>query len=96
MNKIYRFILNIGWTESNKSWPIYDEEDFLVGAFTVGHLSMINCFVSGVDLPICLKISSGDYFYATPFLGNYGQMEKIVVSELKLNEESILVTAEEV
>lgn len=95
MNNIYRFSIDFGWAEADKSWPIYDENDALVGGFTVGEFGELACFVSGIGFPICLKISSGDSFFATPITGKHGQTEKIIVSEHKLNSRSVQVTAGE-
>lgn len=95
MGRVYRFSVNQGWAEANESHPIYDDNFSLIGGFTVGELGRINCFVSGNGSPISLKISSGEPFYATPLLGKNGQIEKFILSEYKLNNESIQVNRAE-
>lgn len=95
MGKVYNFFIDYGWADSTKSWPIYDEYFSLVGAFTVGPGGKMHCFISGVESPISLKVSSKESFFATPLLGQHGQIEKIIVSEYKMSSESIEVTAEE-
>jgi hypothetical protein len=95
MGRVYRFSLKLGWAEANKSWPIYDEYFQLIGGFTVSTNGNIECFVSGVGHPASLSISSKTPFYATPLCGKHGGYEKIIVSEHKLNNQSVEVIAEE-
>lgn len=95
MQKVYRFSIEYGWADSTKSWPIYDEYMTLVGAFTVGEGGRLNCFIGGSESPISLKVSSNEFFYATPVSGPHGQTEQIIVSEYNINLNSIKVKAEE-
>lgn len=93
--RTYTFSFHQGWTEANTSWPIYDEYFMGVGAFTVAEGGIIKAFLSGQGYPLALKVSSGEKFYATPLLGKWGGIEKLIVSEYRLNSESLEVTAEE-
>ena len=85
--RTYTFTIEYGWAEASKSWPIYDEHFFGVGAFVVTDGGRIRGFLSGIGYPLALKVSSGERFYVTPLLGKWGGIEKLIVSECKLNYE---------
>jgi hypothetical protein len=93
--RTYTFTADCGWAEADKTWPIYDEHFIRVGAFIITEGGLAKGFLSGTGYPLALKVSTGEKFYATPLLGKWGGVEKLIVSECKLNYESLEVTAEE-
>ena len=91
----YRFTLAFdGWTPAYEAFPIVNVEGILVGGFMVDDGPKWNCFISGKGYPESLYLSDGKCFI-TPTRAKYGYIDSLVVSILKINDESKTFNPEE-
>lgn len=95
MDNIYKFRVEIeGDAPSGESHPIYDDEKKqLLGAFVLDTGQFILGFISGVDHPTALHISTRYPFYFTPIEGADGKISHGIVSEVKISNMSKLTEA---
>lgn len=91
--RIYKFQADIpGDMVSYESYPIFDEYDFLIGAFTLLRGSVVIGFVSGTGSPSGIPISTGESFYFTGLPGKTGRVDKGIISMRPFNGNSVKVT----
>lgn len=95
MDNIYKFSVEIeGDAPSGESHPIYDDEKRqLLGAFVLDRGQFILGFISGVDHPTALHVSTGYPFYFTPIEGEDGKVLYGIVSEVKISNISKITQA---
>jgi hypothetical protein len=74
-------------------YPVYDDNNRLVGGFTVLHSNIIRCFVSGQNHSAALAVSTEQLFWFTPIENCIGKITSAVISEVKTKPYSINVSA---
>lgn len=89
---IYKFQFAIqGDIPSFESFPIYDDNNVLIGAFSLYSGDFIRCFVATTGYPAAIKVSTNDDFYFTLKEGSNGKVAYGVISEVAISPTSILV-----
>ena len=76
---------------SYESYPIYDDVGVLVGACTLRSGEVLACFVSLANNPIALLAEDGGRFYFTPKIDAKSFLISGIISEYRLNKDSIKV-----
>jgi len=78
-----------GWTPAFEVFPIENVEGILIGGFLVIEGPIWKCFVSRVGYPESLTLEdSDDPPWVTPTRADDNSIVKLVVSSIKMNEES--------
>jgi hypothetical protein len=82
-----------GWTPAYEVFPVVNNSNLLLGGFTVLDGGVFKGFIS-VTGPESMAAANGS-LYATPSRDESGAITLITISDMKLTEESRLITIEE-
>ena len=93
MNNVYKFEIEVqGDVISGETFPIYDDTlEKLLGGFTLLYGETIFGFISGVNHPAAIFISSESPFYFTPRDDKNGKVSYGVISEVSCSPLSVKI-----
>lgn len=73
------------------SLPIYTDDLEIVGAFSFIDLQRVCGFVAGNGYPLALRVATGQNFFFTPVEDLKGNISSAIVSEMIINDSSIVI-----